>query len=156
VSIFAIILLVLLGIVLLLLEFLVVPGVTVAGIGGMVALIVAVVLSYSTHGASVGNYVVLGTLFTMMLVLYIAFKTGTWKKVMLNNSVISRVEYGLSEDIVKVGDTGETITRLNPIGKVMINEQVYEGKSVGGFINEHTKVEVIKVQRNNIIVKQLN
>lgn len=155
-SIFAIILLVLLGIVLLLLEFLVVPGVTVAGIGGMVALIVAVVLSYSTHGVSVGNYVVLGTLFTMMLVLYIAFKTGTWKKVMLNNSVISRVEYGLSEDIVKVGDTGETITRLNPIGKVMINEQVYEGKSVGGFINEHTKVEVIKVQTNNIIVKQLN
>ncbi len=155
-SIFAIILLILLGIVLLLLEFLVVPGVTVAGIGGVVALVVAVVISYTTHGANVGNYMLLGTLFTMVLVLYIALKTGTWKKVMLNNSVISRVEYGLSEDTVKVGDTGETVTRLNPIGKVMINEQVYEGKSIEGFINEHTKVEVIKVQTNNIIVKQLN
>ena len=155
-SIFAIILLILLGIVLLLLEFLVVPGVTVAGIGGVVALVVAVIVAYSTHGATIGNYTLFGTLLTMFLVLIIAFKTGTWKKVMLNNSVISRVEYGLSEDAVKAGDTGETITRLNPIGKVMINEQVYEGKSVGGFINEHTKVEVIKVQTNNIIVKQLN
>jgi membrane-bound ClpP family serine protease len=98
----------------------------------------------------------LGTVLTILLFLYIAFKTGTWKKVMLNNSVISRVEYGLNENKINVGDTGETITRLNPIGKVMINDQVVEGKSVGGFINEKTKVEVIKIQTNNIIVKQLN
>lgn len=155
-SLFAIILLILLGIALLLIEFLVAPGVTIAGIGGIVSLIAAVVLSYSVHGTLVGNYVLLGTVLTILLFLYIAFKTGTWKKVMLNNSVISRVEYGLNENKINVGDTGETITRLNPIGKVMINDQVVEGKSVGGFINEKTKVEVIKIQTNNIIVKQLN
>lgn len=155
-SILAIILLILLGIVLLLLEFLIVPGVTIAGIGGVIALVAAVVLSYTSHGTVVGNYMLLGTVFTIILVLYISFKTGTWRKVMLNNSVISRVEYGLTGDSVKIGDTGMTITRLNPIGKVMIKDQVYEGKSVGGFINEKTKVEVIKIQTNNIIVKQIN
>lgn len=148
--------LILLGIVLLLLEFLIVPGVTIAGIGGVIALVAAVVLSYTAHGSTVGNYMLLGMIFTILLVLYLSFKTGTWRKVMLNNSVISRVEYGLTGDSVKIGDTGMTITRLNPIGKVMINDQVYEGKSVGGFINEKTKIEVIKIQTNNIIVKQIN
>lgn len=140
----------------LLVEFLVVPGVTIAGIGGMVAMIIAVILSYTVHGTVVGNYMLLGTVFTILLFLYIAFKTGTWRKVMLSDSVISRVEYGLKDTTIKAGDIGETVTRLNPVGKVLIQDQVYEGKSVGGFINEKTKVEVIKVQTNNVIVKQIN
>lgn len=155
-SLLAIILLILLGILLLLLEFLVVPGITIAGIGGVVSMIVAVVFAYTVHGPVVGNYVLLGTLFTMILFLYIAFKTGTWRKVMLNNSVVSKVDYGLANETIKVGDKGITLTRLNPIGKVMINDQMVEGKSLGGFINEKTKVEVIKIQTNNIIVKPLN
>jgi membrane-bound ClpP family serine protease len=54
---------------------------------------------------------------------------------------------------VQVGDVGETVTRLNPIGKVMVNGEYFEGKSEDSFIDQHTKIEVTKVLSNKIVVK---
>ena len=75
---------------------------------------------------------------------------------MLNKDIESKVEVGLEKEIIKVGDRGEAITRMAPIGKVLINGLVVEGKSQKGFVDQHTPVEVIKVLNTQVIIKPIN
>ncbi len=73
----------------------------------------------------------------------------------LQTNIASRNEPFDTENI-HPGDVGKTITRLAPIGKAMVNDIICEAKSTGGFINENTDIEVIKVLSTQIIVKPKN
>jgi membrane-bound ClpP family serine protease len=156
-SVTLIIILILLGIFLFLIEFLLVPGITVAGIGGAILMIGGVILGYHYHGPTVGNIILLGTVVFSILTLLFVLKSRTWKKVMLDSKIESRVNQLDRGDIkVKVGDIGVTITRLNPMGKVLIGGEYYEAQSLNKLIDEKTPIEVIKVSENKIIVKSQN
>ncbi|MBN2350274.1 MAG: NfeD family protein [Bacteroidales bacterium] len=152
-SILAIILLIILGIFLLLVEFLIIPGVTIAGIGGFLIIGGAVFASYYFHGTKTGNYTLLSTLVFFIFTVVFALKSKTWNKAMLGSQIDSTVDNIKKENIVQIGSTGKTITRLNPIGKVIIGEKYYEAKSTGGYIPQNTEIEVTKVLNTNIVVK---
>ena len=155
-SLLAIILLIVLGVFLFLLEGLLIPGITIAGIGGMLLLGAAVFFSYKYHGNFTGNIVLFSTLVVSLLTLILALRAKTWNRLMLHNNIDSRVEVGLEDETVKPGDTGVAMTRMNPVGKVMVNELTVEGKSVSGVIDQQTKIKVIKVLGTQVIVKPLN
>ncbi|MFA8432972.1 MAG: NfeD family protein [Marinifilaceae bacterium] len=154
-TVFVILLLILLGIVLLLLEFLVVPGITIAGIGGVLLLVGGIFLSYHSYGIQTGHYTLIGTLLFTGMVLMLALKSKTWKKLMLDAQIDSKVEK-FEEDKIKEGDEGVALTRLAPMGTVSINNIVLEGKSIGPFIDEKTSVVVVKVVNKIVIVKPKN
>jgi membrane-bound ClpP family serine protease len=75
-----IITLIVLGIILIFLEFFVVPGITVAGIGGLILLVLGIYFSYSSYGVATGNALLLTTFGALGLIFYVAYKTGAWKK----------------------------------------------------------------------------
>jgi membrane-bound ClpP family serine protease len=154
-SILAIILLIVLGIFLFIVEFLLVPGVTIAGIGGALLMAVAVYSAYKTHGSAVGNYTLLATLILSIGGFAYALRAKTWKKLALSKNIEGRVEVGLEDEAIKVGDRGEALTRMAPIGKVLINGIIVEGKSREGFLDQKTPVEVIKVLNTQVIVKPI-
>ena len=154
-TIIAIILLILIGIILILLEFLVVPGTTIAGIGGLLLMGSGVYLSYTTYGTQIGHYTLLGTFLFIIISFYFSLKTKTWKKMMLNSKIDSKIDNISGKDI-KPGDFGKTITRLAPIGKAVVNDSYYEAKSIDKFIDENTDIKVIKIVGNQIIVKLKN
>ncbi len=151
----AIIALIILGIVLILLEFFVVPGITVAGIGGLMMLVSGVFMAYMKYGTPGGHYVLTGTVFSLILILYIAFKSKTWKKIALDASIQSKAKEDLSQK-VKTGDTGTSVSRLAPRGTVSVNDLFIEAESVSGLIEQGEKVEIVKVKGNKIIVKLKN
>jgi membrane-bound ClpP family serine protease len=155
-SILGIILLILLGVILFLVEFLIIPGVTVAGIGGALVMGVAVFMAYRTHGVTAGNYTLLAVLLVSIASLVLALRSKTWRRFMLKTNIDSKVEVGLEDQKIKPGDKGETVTRLAPIGMVRVNDLVIEGKSIGGFLDPKTTVEVTKVLGTQIIVKPIN
>ena len=155
-SILGIILLILLGVLLFLVEFFIIPGVTIAGIGGVVLFGLAVFIAYRSHGTAVGNYTLLATLLVSITAFIIALRARTWRRFMLKTNIDSKVEVGLEDQKVKPGDRGETVTRLAPIGMVRVNDKTIEGKSIGGFLDPNTKVEVVKVLGTQIIVKPIN
>jgi membrane-bound ClpP family serine protease len=155
-SILAIILLIVLGILLFVVEFLLVPGVTIAGIGGAILMGFAVYMSYKTHGNTVGNYTLIATLILTIGGFAYALRAKTWRRLMLQKDIEGKVEVGLEQDTIKVGDRGEAITRMAPVGKVLVNGLVVEGKSQRGFLDQHTPVEVIKVLNTQVIVKPIN
>ncbi len=154
-SIPLIILLIILGIFLFLVEFLLIPGITVAGIGGAILLIGGIIMGYKYHGVTAGNYILLGTLLLFLLTLYFVLKGRTWKRLSLRATVNGKMNVieNSGKDKIRTGDEGLTVSRLNPMGKVMVKGQVYEAKSLGEFIEQKTKVEIIKILPNRIIVK---
>lgn len=151
-SLLAIVLVILLGIILLLLEFLVIPGVTVFGIAGFLCILFGIGASYYYHGVQTGNYTLLITVIASIITLFYVFKQKTWKKVGLKSNIDSRNK-PYAVDQIHVGDIGITVTRLAPIGKVSVNDVICEGKSISGFIDENTDVVVVKVLETQIIVK---
>jgi len=154
-SILAIVIIILLGIFFLLLEFLVIPGITVFGIGGFAFIILGIGSSYYFHGVQTGHYTLLGTVVVSVATIYFVFKQKTWKKIGLKANINSRNEPFQPEKI-HTGDTGKTLTRLGPIGTAMINDVVCEARSEGGIINENTDITVVKVLNTQIIVKPKN
>jgi membrane-bound ClpP family serine protease len=156
-SITVIIILILLGILLFLIEFLLVPGITVAGIGGAILIIGGVILSYHYHGSAIGNYTLLGTALISFLTVFIVLKSGTWRKIMLQKDISGKVNViDQTGTEVKIGDVGKTVTRLNPIGKVVINGNYFEAQSLNKYIDQKTDIEVIKVLSNKLVVKLKN
>lgn len=151
----AIALLILLGIMLLLIEFLIIPGVTIAGIGGFILIAGGIFSAYSKYGAKFGNITLAITVLVLIIIFSFALRSRTWKKIALNTKINSSVDNIKKDGKFTIGERGKTITRLAPIGKAMFNDKIIEAKSFSGYIDENTEVEIIKIQNTNVIVKQL-
>ncbi|MEX2369927.1 MAG: NfeD family protein [Bacteroidales bacterium] len=148
-----IILLIILGILLFVIEFLLVPGITVAGIGGLVLTVLGVYKAFEDYGTVTGIWVLIGTILLSVFVIAFSLRARTWRRFMLNTNVMGSVGESLLIDGIKQGDEGETVTRLAPMGKIMVNEMVREARSIEGYIDEHTKVEIVAIEGTHITVK---
>jgi len=153
-SIFAIILLILLGLVLLLIEFAVIPGVTIAGIGGFLCLIASVYIAFNDLGTGAGFITLAVVLLLAPAMIYYFFKSRTGKKMILEKNIDGKVEL-INIEKIKIGDTGKTIGRLAPTGKVRVNGEVVEAQSTGSFIDHNTRIKVLKIVSNKIIVEPI-
>jgi membrane-bound ClpP family serine protease len=95
----------------------------------------------------------------MVVLTIFMLKAGTWNKFQLKTTLDGKVDTVGAEEgnvQVKAGDTGITVTRLAPGGKVLINGQYYEAKSVDILIDPRQEIEVIKIDDNKLIVKPIN
>ncbi len=154
-SIFAISLIIFLGILLLLIEFLVIPGFTVTGILGFILIGGGIFAGYHYHDSKVGNITFLLTIVALILAFIFTLKLKTWKRIGLKTEIDSQVNT-LEENVLKVGDIGKSISRLAPIGKAMFQDKLYEVKSEGGFIDQHREIVIIRIYKNQIIVESKN
>jgi membrane-bound ClpP family serine protease len=150
-----VIILVILGILLFVIEFLLVPGVTIAGIGGLVLTVLGVYKAFSDFGASIGVWVLIGTLMVSVFVIAMSLRARTWSRLMLKANVKGTVDQDITEDQIKAGDRGTALTRLAPMGKIEVNRIVREAKSLEGYIDEHSAIEVVAVEGTRISVKNL-
>ena len=146
----AIILIILLGLILLLLEILVLPGMII-GIIGIALMVFGIASTYFYYTFAIGNYMLGGTLITAVFMIYFLFRTKTWKKLALHTSIDGKVNI-IEDNLIKPGDIGISISRLGPIGKALINDITVEVESQE-FIHENTKIIVAKVSQGKIIVK---
>ncbi len=153
-SLTAVILLILIGLALILVEFLVLPGTNIAGIVGILLLIGGIYFSYKDIGVPTAHFVLGATLLLMVGSIVLALRSKTWNKLSLNESIDGKVENILAGS-VKPGDRGETLTRLAPMGSVLVNEQSFEARAGHHFLDPHTPVEVVKIEGNVLEVKPI-
>ncbi len=151
----AVIILIILGILLFLIEFLLIPGITIAGIGGAVMTFFGVYLSFDKFGTKIGVLVLLFTLVSTIVIFAFSLRAKTWKKAMLSTNIDSNVAEELGLEHVNEGDKGETIGRLAPMGMIRVNGHSFEAKSIAGYVEPHTSVEVVKINGSQIIVKPI-
>lgn len=54
---------------------------------------------------------------------------------------------------IKIGDAGEVVSRLRPTGKAMFGEAIVDVLCEGEFLDKGTKVEIISITGNRVIVR---
>ncbi|MBN1991012.1 MAG: NfeD family protein [Bacteroidales bacterium] len=148
-----VIIVILIGLFLLLVEFLLIPGITVAGIGGVILVAGGVTWAYTGFGTTAGHLTLLGTALASVGIVILALRSKTWKYFMLNTNIEGSVDGKIDETQIKTGDTGVAISRLAPMGKIRINGILVEAKSTGDFIDQKKEVIVTKIEGSKVIVK---
>jgi len=141
------------GLVLLLLEILVIPGIGVAGIIGLVSLSFGCYFSFG-YGTTTGLIVTAAVILLLIVLLWWALREKTWKKLALNTQVQSSA--GQDSAVVAVGDQGVTTTRLAPMGTARIADKTVEVKSLEGYLDPGKNVTVAMIEDNIIYVKTIN
>ena len=147
--------LLLIGLALIIVELVFIPGTTVVGLLGLIFAIVGVVISYSHFGNDIGFYILLGTLGTTMAALFYSFRSGAWGKFSLKTSSDSKVNEGMM-DTIRIGDEGVTVSMLRPIGKAEFNSKTFEVKTSGNYLERGEKVKITQIESHQIVVEPLN
>lgn len=137
-----------------LLEIFMLPGITIASVGGFIFATGGLIYAYSIS-TWVGNVTVAISLLAFVISFIWLLRAKSFNRVALKTDINSKLVS--SRDLgIKPGDKGLTLSRLAPIGKARINGIVVEAKSIDELIDENTPVEVIRVDGYNVIVRIKN
>lgn len=144
------IIILILGLVLLALEIVALPG-GVAGIFGLGLLILGVWQSYSLWGETMGNTILLICTAITIILLFIFLKAKTWKRFSLNEESDSTVNKVDGQNVA-IGSLGRTIARLAPTGKALIDDQLVEVHAINKFIDPDRPIKVVGIEGYRIDV----
>lgn len=149
-----IITLMLVGIVLVLAEILLIPGVGVAGILGLLSMGGSCFCAFYEYGTTVGIIVTAVNVALLVALTVWVLRAKTWKKMTLETNIDSKA---VSSDpaVLAVGDCGRTLTRLAPMGSARFGDYVIEVKAVEGMLDPNVDVRVVLIEDNKIYVKPL-
>jgi len=158
------------GLILIALEIFAIPGFGVAGVSGILMVIIGLTLAmvdnvvfdfnFSIAFAEIirAFFIVITSMFlSFLLSLYIGKKLFTaqaFGNLALRRDLKSEDGFiGVESTPRKlIGKTGIADSVLRPSGKVMIDDEIYDAKSEFGFINKGEKVKVIRYETGQIYV----
>jgi membrane-bound ClpP family serine protease len=144
-------LIILIGIFLLVLEIIVLPGL-IAGITGLILIVLPLGWIYVDYGSTIGNISFAITLVLTIAAVYFSFKSKAWNRFGLKSTIDSKVN-DISEMNVHVGDHGVCISALRPSGTVEINGHRLEAASLGTIIDAGSNIVVVEVSSTKVTVK---
>ena len=148
-----VILLVLLGLVLVIIEVIFIPGTTLVGAAGFVSMIIGIIFSFKYFGAETGWLTLAGSTAVSGIFLYLSFRTNVWKRFALKDSNDSRVnEIEVTKFVV--GMEGIALSALRPVGNGEFGGNVAEVRTNGEYIGAAESIRIIKVNPNQIIVEK--
>lgn len=146
-----IILLMIAGILFLVAELLIVPGVGFAGFFGLASMIGASYFSFSQMGPTVGAIVTAIEIAVVIAVTVYALREKTWQKLALKTNIESKISDASVE--VRIGQTGHTETRLAPMGTARFDGVAVEVKAMQGIIDAGTEIVITLIEDKKIYVK---
>ena len=139
-----------LGLLLLTLEIVALPG-GVAGVCGFLLVVFGVWQSYVMWGITVGTWVLIGSVAICALLLYLFMKTKTWNRFSLNEESDSTVNQ-IEDPAIAIGTRGTTVARLAPTGKALIDGKLVEVHAINKFIDQDRPIEVVAIEGYRIDV----
>ena len=145
---------ILLGIVLIIIELVFVPGTTIVGIGGFICAAYGIYVSFETFGNTTGFWTLGVTLLISLGVTIYALKTNSWERFSLKDSMDGKFNEDFKLDL-QVGEEGESISSLKPIGKAVFRDKEIEVRSSGDYVRESQKVRITKIIDNKIFVETI-
>jgi len=143
------------GLLLIIVEIIFVPGTTVLGIGGFVFLAVGIAFSFKYFGSEAGWITLAATSVASGLLLIVAFKANVWGKFALKSAIRSKVNEGELLSF-SAGQEGVAISALRPVGKADLGSKTVEVRTLGEYVESGTRIRIIKLLSNQIIVEPIN
>ena len=141
------------GVLFLVTELVLLPGVSVGALLSLVCYGAAIYLGFTQFGTTTGVVVIVVILILSLLATILSLRAKTWQRFSLKQEIRSSSMPTPSDELV-VGDRGVALSRLAPMGKVVINDRQYEAKTTGSYIDAQTPIEVIGFENFNVIVKK--
>jgi membrane-bound serine protease (ClpP class) len=138
------------GLLLLTLEIVAIPG-GFCGVIGFLLTAFGVWQSYRWLGITGGTIVLLCCVAICVILLAIFMKTKTWKRFSLNEESDSAVNQ-IEDPQIKVGTRGTTVARLAPTGKALIDGKLMEVHAINKFIDPDRPIEVVAIEGYRIDV----
>ena len=139
-----------LGIAFFVLEIFFLPGVSIGGIVGTLFTGAGIWYAFAKLGVTAGWIVVAVSVLVLLFVIVYFIKGKPLDKMALDKELETNNFYDMSK--VAVRDTGVTLSRLAPMGKVLINGEEYEAKFCEGFLDRGVDVVVIDIDGNILLV----
>lgn len=168
------ILLFVIGVVLVVIELVAIPGFGFIGITGIVFIILG--LSLSLVGALPSSnpidlpesdnfldallQVIVSIILSLAISFYVASKileTSFFSKFVLSTSQESNQGYVSADlsEINLVGKIATAFTILRPSGKVELNGEIYDATAETSFIEKGDKIQVVKFENNQLVVRKV-
>ncbi len=142
------------GLLLIVADIFLIPG-GIVGFFGLGMMAFACYQAYENHGSLAGNLFVLASVLVATGFVFYVLNPKSWKRVSQLTDIDGKVN---TEDVkaVKVGDVGISLSFLRPAGTAQFGENLVEVSSSLGFIDANQTVEIVEIESNKIIVKQIN
>ena len=150
-----IVLLIILGMLFLVAELLLFPGLSIGGILAMVCYGGAIWYAFDTLGVTAGVWTIVAVAVLSLLSLIFSLRAKTWQRLALKQEIDS-VSMPNPESEIAIGAVGVSISRLSPMGKVEVNGKTFEAKSADVFIDQRSKVEVVGFDNFTLIVRKID
>ena len=117
---FFIILLILFGVLFLVAEIVLLPGISIGGILALVCYGSSIYMAFRDYGPLTGAMVTVAILVLSAGATIVSLRAKTWQRFSLKQQIDSSSMRTPEEDNVRIGDRGVTLSRLSPMGKVDI------------------------------------
>ena len=143
-----------LGMILIVVEIVFIPGTTIVGILGFVCLIGGIYSAFESFGQRTGNIVMISSgVFLIASVVYI-FKAKSWEKMALNKTIDSKVNEVNIEGLT-IDSIAMSVSALRPMGTIEFENEQFEAETNGEFIEAKSAVKIISINSNEIIVEKI-
>lgn len=150
-----------LGILLVFIEILILPGFGAAGVPGIIIFCVGIGMIWSESGPKMALiFTSIALIFVIplaIILLSLIRETAIGKTFILDAAESSDQGYHAAprELTALVGKSGKTITPLRPAGVALINGQRVDIVTQGEFVEPETEIEVIQVEGSRVVVRSL-
>lgn len=158
-----IIALLLLGLILISVEFFIPGG--IVGVVGVLMLLAAVGFCYTEYGILAAGWLLIGCMVGGGLWAYGMFivvsKTPYGRKLFLSSASDGRASYGSSDEADQaqaeqlIGAQAVALTPMSPTGRIAVDGNTYEASSQSGFLERGTKVKIVGRTSFGFAVKKL-
>jgi len=149
--------LIIIGFILVLIEIFLVPGFNIFGIFGIIMVVLGIVFAYTKLSLATANFMMVISLIMALILVRFVVKSKTWHRIILDDKQEKlRGFHASTEDLAKlIGKRGTAFTPLRPAGIAFIEEQKVDVMTEGDFIEKDRKIEVIMVEGNRVVVREL-
>ncbi len=151
---FFIAILILLGVLFLVAELILLPGVSIGALLSLVCYGSSIYLAFRDFGPMTGAIVVIVILVLSLIATVFSLRAKTWQRFSLKQEIRSSSQQEPSSEL-KIGDRGTTLSRLSPMGKIQIEGRIYEAKSLDAYVDPQREVEVTGFENFSVIVKTI-
>lgn len=133
------------------------PG-GILGTIGFILVLIGIIITYREHGSTTGHIVLAVSFVSTGVFVVVGLKifpnTRLGKLIILHSDVSKESGYDSSikglDDLS--GKSGVALTDLRPSGIAMIDDNRINVVSEGGYIERDTKVKVVKIDGNKVLV----
>lgn len=143
------------GLLLIIVELIFVPGTTVVGILGFVLTGIGIWIGYSVLGNSIGHIILATTVLIGGVAFFYSFRADSWSRFALKDQNRGHVNEDYQHALA-VGEEGKTVSALRPQGTALFADRRHEVQTQGEFVSSNTAIRIIKLKQNKIIVEAIS